>query len=82
MESLKDFIEQWNTTEYEYEHNIRSISIDSGSVFANFFTIEASDYQDSYWIRLYVVKSKRLIETGHIFLGDIMGVQIINESIP
>ena len=44
-----------------------------------FFTIDESEYDNSYFIALFIVKDKELIDTGYICLEDILGVFEINE---
>ena len=77
MKSIEEFIREWYKTEGKQKY--RGIKIKSGIVFSNFFTIDESEYDGSYVIDLYISINKSLLNSGYIYLDDILGVFEINE---
>ena len=80
MNTLEEFILGWQ--HFSNEWNMRDVRVlGKASIYANFFTIEISQYDKSIIIRLYLNLKNTIYEVGYVFLEDISGVDVINESI-
>ena len=80
MMSIVQFIEKWGNV--KDKSHIRAVETKGSTIYGNHFTIDASKYDNSYFVALFIVKDKELIGTGYICLDDIIEVHEINESIP
>ena len=80
MMLVVQFIEKWGNV--KDKSHIRAVETKGSTIYGNHFTIEASKYDNSYFVALFIVKDKELIGTGYICLDDIIEVHEINESIP
>ena len=80
MMSIVQFIEKWDNV--RDKSHIRGIRTKGSTTYGNHFTIDASEYDNSYFVALFIVKDKELIGTGYICLDNIIEVHEINESIP
>ena len=79
MMSIVQFIEKWDNV--RDKSHIRGIRTKGSTTYGNHFTIDVSEYDNSYFVALFILKDKELIETGYICLDDILGVFEVNESI-
>jgi protein involved in ribonucleotide reduction len=73
------FIEKFGNV--KDKSHIRAVETKGSTTYGNHYTIDASEYDNSYFVALYIVKNKELIETGYICLNDILGVFEVNESV-
>ena len=80
MMLIVQFIEKWGNV--KDKSHIRAVETKGSTIYGNHFTIDASKYDNSYFVALFIVKDKELIGTGYICLDDIIEVHEINESIP
>ena len=79
MMLVVQFIEKFGNV--KDKSHIRAVETKGSIIYGNHYTIDASEYDNSYFVTLYIVKNKELIETGYIRLDDILGVIEVNESI-
>ena len=77
MKSIEEFIQKWS--DVKNRSHIRGVRTKGSTTYGNHFTIDESEYDNSYFIALFIVKDKQLIDTGYICLEDILGVFEINE---
>ena len=79
MMLVVQFIEKFGNV--KDKSHIRAVETKGSTTYGNHYTIDASEYDNSYFVALYIVKNKELIETGYICLNDILGVFEVNESV-
>ena len=79
MMSVVQFIEKFGNV--KDKSHIRAVETKGSTTYGNHYTIDASEYDNSYFVALYIVKNKELIDTGYIYLNDILGVFEVNESV-
>ena len=79
MMLVVQFIEKFGNV--KDKSHIRAVETKGSTTYGNHYTIDASEYDNSYFVALYIVKNKELIETGYICLDDILGVFEVNESV-
>jgi protein involved in ribonucleotide reduction len=77
--SVVQFIEKFGNV--KDKSHIRAVETKGSTTYGNHYTIDASEYDNSYFVALYIVKNKELIDTGYIYLNDILGVFEVNESV-
>ena len=77
MKTIEEFVKEWSNGKNNL--HIRGVRTKSSTTYGNHFTIDESEYDNSYFIALFIVKDKQLIDTGYICLEDILGVFDINE---
>ena len=79
MMTVEQFIEKWGNV--KDKSHIRGIRTKGSTTYGNHFTIDVSEYDNLYFVALFILKDKELIDTGYICLDDILGVFEVNESI-
>ena len=79
MKLVVQFIEKFGNV--KDKSHIRAVETNGNIIYGNHFTIDVSENDFSYFVALYIVKNKELIETGYICLDDITEVYEVNESI-
>ena len=79
MMLVVQFIEKFGNV--KDKSHIRAVETKGSTTYGNHYTIDASEYDNSYFVALYIVKNKELIDTGYIYLNDILGVFEVNESV-
>ena len=77
MMLIVQFIEKWGNV--KDKSHIRAVETKGSTIYGNHFTIDASEYDSSYFVALFILKDKELIGTGYICLDDITGVYEVNE---
>ena len=77
MDTIEEFIERWSYV--KNKSHIMGVRTKGSTTYGNHFTIDESEYDNSYFIALFIVKDNQLIDTGYICLEDILGVFEVND---
>ena len=57
MKTIEEFIQKWE--DVNTRSHIRGVRTKGSTTYANHFTIDESEYDNSYFIALFIVKDKQ-----------------------